>query len=138
MEISRNQKILCLIEGIIILIGIKYLFGAIGIEWANMSFEKTVYNDEVTLVAAWILDFIIYVTGFALILRASNVGFWFGYIIDIAITIGSACTIVIYNDFTVTLSVSAIMLGIILDMYRIYSTSGFDDGLSYLWRNKIY
>lgn len=138
MEITRSQKILCLIEGFIILIGIKYLLGAIGLGWANMSIETMQYNDKFTLVAAWILDFIIYLIGFALILRASHSGFWLGYVIDIGVLIGCSCLIIIYNDFTVIMSVCAIILGIIIDIYRIYSSSGLNDGLSYLWRMNLY
>ncbi|PWL63352.1 MAG: hypothetical protein DBY35_00590 [Bacteroidales bacterium] len=138
MEITRSQKILCLIEGFIILIGIKYLLGAIGLGWANMSIETMQYNDKFTLVAAWILDFIIYLIGFALILRASHSGFWLGYVIDIGVLIGCSCLIIIYNDFTVIMSVCAIILGIIIDIYRIYSSSGLNDGLSYLWRKNLY
>ena len=138
MEITRSQKILCLIEGFIILIGIKYLLGAIGLGWANMSIETMQYNDKFTLVAAWILDFIIYLIGFALILRASHSGFWLGYVIDIGVLIGCSCLIIIYNDFTVIMSVCAIILGIIIDISRIYSSSGLNDGLSYLWRKNLY
>ena len=138
MEITRSQKILCLIEGFIILIGIKYLLGAIGLGWANMSIETMQYNDKFTLVAAWILDFIIYLIGFALILRASHSGFWLGYVIDIGVLIGCSCLIIIYADFTVIMSVCAIILGIIIDIYRIYSSSGLNDGLSYLWRKNLY
>lgn len=138
MEITRRQKILCLIEGLAILIGIKCLLGAVGLDWANMSVETMPYNDKFTLVAAWILDFIIYLIGFALILRASHSGFWLGYVIDIGIILGCSCLIIIYTDFTVMLSVCTIISGVVIDICRIYSSSGLDDGLSYLWRKNLY
>ena len=88
--------------------------------------------------AAWILDFIIYLIGFVLILRASHSGFWLGYVIDISIILGCCCLIIIYIDFTVILSVCAIISGVVIDIYRIYSSSGLNDGLSYLWRKNLY
>ncbi len=132
------KKALCLCEGVILLIGIKFLLGAIGLSWANMSVSEAIYNDEFSHISAWILDFIFFMTGFALILRAVDSDFWLGYFIDVMALIGCSCIIVIYSDFNVIMSVCAIILGIIIDMFRIYSSSGLNDGLSYIWRKNFY
>lgn len=132
------QKALCLCEGVILLIGIKFLLGAIGVNWANMSVCETIYNDGFSQISAWVLDFIFFMTGFALILRAVESDFWLGYFIDVITLVGCGCLIGIYADFTVIMSVCAIILGIIIDIYRIYSSSGLNDGLSYLWRKNLY
>lgn len=134
MEDVSKQKVLCFCEGIFMLAGIKSLLGAMGLDWASMTIEDTVYNDLLSQIAAWTLHIIFFIIGFVLIIRAIKSLSWLGYFIDALILIGCVCLICLYPKFMVLLSTGSIALGVFFDMYRIYSTAGLNDGLGYLWR----
>ncbi len=134
MENLNTQKVLCFFEGIILLIGIKSLFSAIGIEWLNMSITEPAYSGGASLAVAWILDITSFFIGIILIVRAVRSSFWLGYAVDILILIMCVGVSLLYAEFMVMFSAAFIALGACLDMYRIYSAVGFNDGLGYLWR----
>ncbi len=134
MENLNTQKVICMFEGLIFLVGIKTLLGAIGLDWAYMPIEHPAYSDLLSQIAGWTLDIILFIIGFVLIIRAVKSSFWLGYFVDIMVIVGCGCFICLYKDSMVILPAVTIALGACLDMYRIYSAVGFNDGLGYLWR----